>query len=67
MLPTIKQIEILGIVVATVVALILACYLTHRLSRVLKIIHHRRQQQQLPAVSMQAQRVDLIRLPPRTC
>ena len=65
MLPTIKQIEILGIVVATVVALILACYLTHRLSRVLKIIHHRRQQP--PAISMQAQRVDLIRLPLRSC
>ena len=65
MLPTIKQIEILGIVVATVVALILACYLTHRLSRVLKIIHQRRQQP--PAISMQAQRVDVIRLPPRSC
>ena len=65
MLPTIKQIEILGIVVATVVALILACYLTHRLGRVLKIIHQRRQQP--PAVSMQAQRVDLIRLPLRSC
>ena len=65
MLPTIKQIEILGIVVATVVALILACYLAHRLSRVLKIIHQRRQLP--PAISMQAQRVDVIRLPPRSC
>ena len=44
MLPTIKQIEILGIVVAIVVALILACYLTHRLNKVIKIIYQRRQQ-----------------------
>ena len=65
MLPTIKQIEILGIVVATVVALILACYLTHRLNKVIKIIYQRRQQP--PAISMQAQRVDMIRLPPRPC
>ena len=65
MLPTIKQIEILGIVVAAVVALILACYLAHRLSGVLKIIQQRRQPP--PAISMQAQRVDVIRLPPRSC